>query len=118
MVTAAAMFFAVPAAQTAYADTQAPVKYVDENGTEHQVNSYTVLKNDMTEIGSADGTWYVVNENVTFENNLKVKDNAKAYIILCDGKNLPGPLITIVGQGFHSGVADGGQGSLCRREEG
>ena len=88
VITAAAMFFAVPAAQTAYADTQAPVKYVDENGTEHQVNSYTVLKNDMTEIGSADGTWYVVNENVTFENNLKVKDNAKAYIILCDGKKM------------------------------
>lgn len=82
------MFFAVPAAQTAYADTQAPVKYVDENGTEHQVNSYTVLKNDMTEIGSAEGTWYVVNENVTFENNLKVKDNAKAHIILCDGKKM------------------------------
>ena len=39
-------------------------------------------------------------------------------LIRCDGKNLPGPLITIVGQGFHSGVADGGQGSLCRREEG
>ena len=88
VITAAAMFFAVPAAQTAYADTQAPVKYVDENGTEHQVNSYTVLKNDMTEIGSAEGTWYVVNENVTFEKNLKVKDNAKANLILCEGKKM------------------------------
>ena len=88
VITAAAMFFAVPATQTAYADTQAPVKYVDENGTEHQVNSYTVLKNDMTEIGSAEGTWYVVNENVTFEKNLKVKDNAKANLILCEGKKM------------------------------
>ena len=74
-------------AGTAYA-AKTPVKYVDENGTEHQTNSYTVLKNDMTEIGSAEGTWYVVNENVTFEKNLKVKDNAKANIILCEGKKM------------------------------
>ena len=71
-----------------YADTQEPVKYVDENGTENQVNDYIVLKGSETEIGAAEETWYVANDNITFEKNLKVKDNAKVNLILCKGKKM------------------------------
>ena len=73
------------AVKPAYADTSGPVKYVDENGTEHQVNDYIVLDGTEKEIGGAGETWYVAKTNLTYSKNLKVKDNAKVNLILCDG---------------------------------
>ena len=73
--------------QNVYA-AQDPVKYIDENGTEFQVTEYEVITKDTREIGTPEGAWYVVNDNVTIDDELHVKDGCKANLLLCKDKKL------------------------------
>ena len=76
---------------TAYADD--PVKYLDEDGTEKSITSYTVVSDyyDNIDCITWNEGWYVVKGNVTINvelQNKAVEITDDVRLILCDGAKL------------------------------
>ena len=67
-----------------YADSE---PYIDENGEGQTCADYIFITSDMTTLGSeGEETWYVVNGDVTINDNLEVKGDV--HLILADDASL------------------------------